>query len=664
MTKKNKNKKFKFKKKKIDYPENNPIEELMNLYQEEEDDIEDQVYIEEEKKENENEENDSTMLKGIIESKRKKRRRNILIVIFFILLIFAGAALTGFLYFEQLKPKDKESIDITILGPDKIKIGETFEYKIVYKNTGDIKLINNRLSVQYPHGFIVEKTSPETANHSWQIDSLGVLDAGEIKITGKIIDDLSIEQKLNVNFTYTPENFNSEFTKNSSYSSFIEAPNINIENNTLANVSLGQKFEIKTDLKNTGEIAYQDIKIIYTYPEDFELLTTKPEAVEEYNTWQWPILDINLEEQPTVMIEGNFPGDLTFDNDEDRLKKFSYQLLMKGVEDQYYPIMTEEFEIKIIDQAITSYLIINGSAGNRNIELGENLTFTVVAKNSGDQEYENIKVKAIIASDPIDIFDWDNIDDETLGKIENTDQGKVITWTKDQIEDLSTFSPKDENLITFNLPIKSLDKFTAANMNALKEVAVNALTEIDISTEDSPNIPPIKSSNIDLTLNTDLNLVIKGMYYFNDGTPLGTGPMPPVVGEKTKIQVFWDISNNLHEIENIQISTDLPPYVKWAGNSQAETGEIKYDSDERKITWTINRMPETVNVTGSNFAIEFIPEEDHLDQIIKLTGITTISARDKKTEDTIVKTKNIITSALEYDENVTGEGVVVAEAQE
>jgi hypothetical protein len=629
-----------FKTKEIEYPEQDPVDELMELYKEEKDILD----------------NDDDTFKNVISKQRKKHHKKVLIIFLFILVFLAGSAMAGFLFFSKYQTANTENVNITIEAPEEILIGETFDYIINYENIGNVGLKNNIVKVQYPHGFIVESTDPATSNHSFPLADIRQYQKGKIKITGKIIDSLDNEQKLIAKIDYEPSNFNAKFSKETSFSTIIKKPELDMEINHLANASLGQKIDFEININNKGQIDFDDTKINFIAPEGFEITTTTPSPYED-STWLIP--EINSEKlSHEIKISGNFKTDLVFTNEEQRTQKFNVKFMFLGNEEEYFAVMEEEFEIKIVDQAIASYLIINGSADNKNVSLGDSLTISSIVKNNGTQDYEDVSIQTVIKSSPVDIFDWENITDDKLGKISNTDYGKAIVWTEKQIDNLATFSQKEEQTITVQLPIKKLAEL-GGDINSIADTRITVYTELIFDSEKNPGISGIKSSPIEIRLNSDLSFGTKALYYYEDGTPIGEGPLPMKADQETRLVVFWDLSNQLHELENISVTTMLPEYVSFSNNENVSAGDISYDSSERKIKWQINRLPKSVNEAHASFAITIKPTMSHVGQIIKLTGITTISAKDKETEDLIIKTKNIITSALENDDNAIGDGLII-----
>jgi len=633
---------IKFKKKQIQYPEENPVDELMSLY-------EDEIAPEEKEQE-------QFSLKEIIEQKRRSHRTKMIFLFLFILVLLAAASLAGFFYFNEYKPSANENLRLEIEGPETITTNETFEYKIAYDNIGEVDLNNCKLTVQYPHGFILESSAPESGNHRWELGNLYTYDKGEIVIKGKIIDDTDIEQKLVVNFNFQPSNFHSDFTKSAHFSTVLEKPEMEIISSQLANVSLGQKFEIKAKIDNKSEIAFENIRISFVFPESFEIENQSPETDEE-NTWVFEDL-LERNQSPEILVSGAFKNDLTFSNQESREQNFAITVSIPDADEQYHVIEEKEFTIKIIDQAIATYLIINGSSENKNIELENNLTFSLILKNNGDQTFENISTRAVIDCDPLDILDWEQISEEVQSRLENTDIGKTLTWTGSQIDKLKKFGPGDEEIITFSVPLKSYNDLADESSYSLGQTEITALAQVILSSEADSAVPTIESSPIKLKINSDLYLDSKALYHYEDGNPIGEGPWPPKAGEKTKLNVFWELNNHLHDLEKITVSAKLPENINWAGSKNTSVGEIEYNAIENEVVWTINWLPQSVNTAKSNFAINIEPDQSQIGEIVELLGITTVSAKDKFTDDIIIKTAKNINSTLENDDFVTSAGKV------
>jgi len=640
-----------FKRHDIKAPPKDALKDLVNLYKAAEDEA---SYVDSEKKFF-HEETDP--LRKIIEKKRAHKKRVVFISILISLFILAGTAFAGFLYFSGHRTFKNETLELTIVGPEKAKLGEPIEYQIKYVNTGDVGLEEAKMNIQLPHGFILDKSDPALVNRQININTIKINSTGIITLSGRFIDNLEHEQKMVATLYFIPSNFNSEFSSETSLNTLLELPKVEFNINYPASVTLGQKFNLKIESKNESEYLFEKTKLEVTYPAAFQFLSATPKPIDVNTVWPIEKIMPNSTEKE-IQIAGQFAPELIFQNEAERERPFEIQLLALGVNEQYYVIAEKEIMIKISEQPLQAYLIVNGSTDNKNVSLGKILTYSLVIKNTGAESFSDLKAKVIIKSAPIDIVDWEKIVDNNFGQIESGENGKVIVWTGTDIPKLETLKTKEDLTINFSVPLKSLEQLKSVNAEDLNDTNIESISEIYISDGSETPPPPVKSNPITISLNSNINLETRALYYYTDGTPLGTGPFPPEVGKPTQLHVFWDITNDLHEMQNIEVNSTLPKYITLIGSPNVSVGQFNFDEETNNISWKINSLPKTLKEAHCSFTIEFTPTDKQKGKFLQLTGNTTLTAKDAMTNETIIKTKNIVTTALEQDEFVTGEGLV------
>jgi hypothetical protein len=132
--------------------------------------------------------------------------------------------------------------------------------------------------------------------------------------------------------------------------------------------------------------------------------------------------------------------------------------------------------------------------------------------------------------------------------------------------------------------------------------------------------------------------------------PVGSGPLPPRAGEKTEFKVYWTVTNNLHTLNDVKVEMDLPDHIEWEGKSKASAGNIDYKEDDRKVIWSIGKMPTSVYRLDGQFNISLTPKESDVDKIMVLSTGARISAKDEITGATVEKNEKPGTTKLEDDE--------------
>ena len=107
------------------------------------------------------------------------------------------------------------------------------------------------------------------------------------------------------------------------------------------------------------------------------------------------------------------------------------------------------------------------------------------------------------------------------------------------------------------------------------------------------------------------------------------------------------------------MTTTLPQNVSWTGRKQVGAGELNYNESTHQVTWTINRLPTSITDITTSFEVSVRPREDDLGTFVKLTTESTFEAIDQKTNDSIIISKDPISTDIPWDDLAKGKGVVV-----
>ena len=210
---------------------------------------------------------------------------------------------------------------------------------------------------------------------------------------------------------------------------------------------------------------------------------------------------------------------------------------------------------------------------------------------------------------------------------------------------LAELAPGASGKINFSLKLRD---FSVSDLGA--DTSITSYAQYAINNNQEKISEDNRSNTIKSQINSDLSLSEKILYFNDDNLPVGSGPLPPRVGEKSSFRVFWTIKNNLHDLENAQIVLDLPAGVQWDGNDNTNVGSISYDPDNRRVTWRLGFLPISVYRADAEFNISLTPTESDRDKILVLSPGSLASATDALTKGSIsVKTK-AKTSKLEDDE--------------
>ena len=591
-----------------------------------------------------------------LEVKRKSRWKIILISFVGISILLTAITWLGFIVFNPNYKFNDKSIELNLTGQQSIASGDEVIYILEYKNIEKVALRNVEMILRYPDGFEFDSATPEPTNDfnsSWKIGDLTKGQKGKIEIKGRIIGEVGSLKTINITASFQPENFSSSFKEATSFSSQITSSILEIELDGPEQILTEKKTTYTIKYRNTSDQDLENIQILVLYPQNFVFQESEPEPFSREEDARnlnnkWIVETLAKNQEGEIEITGGYLTD-----DEISEANFTVQIGFLDSESEEFSLQQEQtLKTKLIGQNLTTNLIINGSSQDQPINFGQTLTYSIIYKNLGQQELDDVEITAFIDSD---VLDWDTLDDKNLGIVE----GKKIIWNKNQISELDLVRPIDEGSIDFSIQVKPADDIDLdeTSLRVKSKVKVTLAKIGELEAEDLE----IESNEINSNINTDIQLKAEGRYFNDDNIPVGTGPLPPVVGQTTTFRIYWAIANSLHEVNDVTVSTVLPKGIEWADKYLVGAGAINYSIKDKVVTWSINRISpnKTFDEVDAWFDVSVTPTPQQVKKLLILTDQAVLAATDKVTESEISKIGKAVTSNLEDDPIGGGRGLVV-----
>jgi hypothetical protein len=588
--------------------------------------------------------------------RRKRSRAKMILgglVIFFAFL--AALSWAGFFFFGKGRSFTGEKVGLEISAPASLAGGETMGYVIKYTNGEDVPLGQAEVEVRLPDDFVLGEVSPSASegNNLWQLGSLAAGETGEIKISGSLRGALDSLQAIQAVLTYKPGDFNSEFQKIATAVTKIDNSALGLELTGPERVLSKSEATFKIKYKNNSAAAIRDVKISILAPADFSF----KEKSGEKEISSWDIAEVGAGEEKEIEFSGSFGP--TAEGE----REFKAQIgFVKG--DNFYLQKESNFKTNALVGAMVATLIANGDSKDRTVNFGDTLNYSIAYQNKDKAELGDVEIKMVFESTSRNnkmLLDWTSLKDDSDGLVLGTQlspeirQG-VITWNKKQISSLGKLAPSAEGTINFQIKLKS---FTEFKDWGVKDFAIKSLVTVKIGKMGGEvKEETIESNVINLKVNSDLSFETAARYFNDDNIAVGTGPLPPKVGETTAYRIFWKISNSLHELENLKVSTILPENIKWSNKFEIKAGDLKFDEATREIAWTLNRIPLDIKELEVNFEITVTPAEAEKGKLLTLILDTSLAVGDKSTGGTISKSGGVLTTNLDGDQMAEGKGIV------
>jgi len=574
----------------------------------------------------------------------KSRLTRWLIGTIILLLVISGAAWSGFLFISRGFFNTDKPLVTSIEGPLDVFSGDEATYTISYSNHGDVPLAALEIRASLPPGFELQSTTPEMIReNTWMIGSLSPKSDGKITLKGKFRSAVPSTARIQVFFTYRPANFNSEFQDIQTLSLEIDESVLDLKIDGPEKALSGDEVAYTIDLSNDSDKKSEQIRINTIIPDDFVVSKIEPESSRE-DILRWNLDEILPGETKTITITGSYTSSAQAE------QTISAEALF--IENAGIELLQTKTKITtdVLGGNLTFNLIVNGGTKDQTSEMGKTLRISLDYENKGNETIENATFDLDFSNEDSRLLpiEWVSIE-----LPENLRHGNHLIWNQDIIPDLEKIEPGQSGIIDISLPLlttidptKISDKFTISLSAAVEKIG---------SIEGKHTV---EASPIIITLNSKLKVLTEARYFNENNEPVGTGPLPPEVGKITTYRIYMNLNSNIHDIEEIYMSTNLPPDVTWTGKTEVSDGEINFDHTTRLVTWKINNLKRS-ELANTWFEIAIIPETNDTNAFFKLTNATLAEAVDSFSKDKISEALDILTTELPTDEKAQGKGIVV-----
>jgi hypothetical protein len=570
---------------------------------------------------------------------------------FFLITLVLSA---GWYYFSRYAGQSNSSeIELSITpSADSANDGENFTWTINYANISRVALKNIDLTIALPPQFSVNEFKPVPAiassstNNLWHFDRLEGYEGGKIAITGRFFGKTGERAIINAEMAYTPENFSSEFKKSAVSEALIKGTGIAFTFDNYTSAIVGSEneaivryktfegsrisdFQLEVNSSDNSSIGF--ISKASTTNGDVEHSSIKP------NLWIVKNATTSEKELPVYFLVS-----------QKRTDSMDLDFIFSYTDEKGNQFVIEEKKLSyaLLENNLNVNLVVNGSKDDQGVNFSQPLNYSIYYINKGDAAIGDVILQAVIEGG---LVGWDSLKDENKGRL----SGNTLTWTKEELPALAMIEPNAEGTIDFSVPVLSREAAAGRSSDAIKSYVQ---FKIGSSTEDQ------KDGNLSNTIinkiNSDMAFTERVRYFNEDNIAVGSGPLPPKVGETSSFKVYWTMLTSIHELENARVETVLPSYVSWGGKELTTVGTISYKEDTRTVSWEIGKLPVMPETINAEFSVSITPVEEDRNKIMVILSDTDAKAADTATAAELIKTVKPETTKLEGDEIGRNDGRV------
>jgi len=577
-----------------------------------------------------------------IEIKKEKRTKKILVLMIVFFAFLAASAWAGFFVFKPYARLGGGEVKFEIRGPEKIIAGKETDFDVLVENDSNVPLAETSIFLILPPDFSLIKSDPaaQTPNN-WLLGTLETGGKHTISLRGIVTKEVGGDFLLNATLTYKPANFNSEFQNVASYKAGIGDTILETAIDGPAEVLVGDETSFKIRYKNNGDVRSDGVAVKSVLPENFIFSTST--AV--FNKDGYFLIDkLEPSEEGAFDIFGKFSTGAA--ESEKIVSQIGFWR-----NDNFVLQKESELSVSVLGSDLSLELVINGNS-KEPLRFGDPVYGAIKFKNTSSKSLEGVTVSAVFETLPLsagDLVNWSTFKEPFGAKRQLS---KVI-WDASRVAILNNFNPDEEGNLDFSFNL--IDKPTALQD---KNYQINFYLEATIAKINGRRVDRVvQSQKLIYQLESDLSFKALGRYFDEDNIALGSGPLPPKVGEKTTYRIFWLIKNSLHDLSDVTVRAKLPRNVSFGPRSIVSKGTLSHTEDE--VVWQIGNLSSLISQTEVSFDVGVIPQLGDAGSVLPLLEASEIIAKDTVTGTEIKLTAPQITTEVPDDDEAVGKGAVI-----
>lgn len=525
-------------------------------------------------------------------------------IIFFIFSIIV--VLIAFLFWQKMA-FDKGILKLEIIAPDKVDVGEEFEYVVKYKNNGSIILEAPEMFFEYPQGSILDD--------GVKVKRLGAEELGgniypgqerTVKFKARLLGKEGETKDAKVRVNFQPQDLKIKNEAVSSSTIVLGQLALDLTLDIPQKTGAGKSITVKISYSSGVSYPLKDLSCLIEYPEGFQFSYAKPKGMDN-KQWDEPVL--NESDSKKIEIGGILTG-----QPQDQ-KVFKAKL---GVwQDGNFVILKESVRgVAIVAPSVQFGQKINNQDDYK-INIGDRLHYEVSFRNVGEEE---LKDQALIIKLEGNSLDYNSIK-ATDGVYQKGDNSLI--WDGNQLSELQDLKPGDEGKVEFWIATNK--KWGMKSSSDKNPFVKTKITLGQIKQEFLSKINTVLLAN---------QAVYNDKKYFED-----SGPFPVQAGVKTVFTVEWKVKNYYNDVSNTKMITVLPSGVRFMQDKVIvpEGTKLSYDEGTRQLTWEIGTLIAGTGVISDDSvcAFQLSMEPQTVDTDVLLIGSAQLSGTDLWTGDNL-----------------------------
>jgi hypothetical protein len=573
-----------------------------------------------------------------------------------VLIVFLGVlAWTGLFALQPLRGSHSMGLSLVLHQATTTTLGQEETLLVEWSNEAIQPLATGDIRLSLPPEFHVLSLDPAPTDAKllrWDLGLVPPHATGRIRVTGQFLGGLGdagkVQAVANFRNQNTDRNRQVVVSQETRYEASVLAGSLQLPETVLP----GDPVVMQYSLQNTSQQVLKDLVARISIPDGF-LPTASTTVDAGTRSLEFRIGTLPAQSLTTIQLPGRFaPG-------SGGEAMFAVEAGQKQG-DQFFPIQRGEKRLSVLAGELALRVVANGtSATTISLRPGEPLRILAEYQNTSPETLKNIllnwSIEAIVDGKvvaPATLLDLSHASVNPMAATSTKAKVFTIEYQKEQIAALASLAPgasgRIEVLLPTLLPTKSL-KQAQIRIAAQSQIGAIGSTAVNRKLALTPLV---------IQFTSDAQLSVQPRYYTEEGAPLGSGPLPPIVGKTTTYRVFWIIQKKLHALDHIDITSHLPRVVAWGAKQQTDAGTLIYDETKKEIHWRIDTVPDDVQSLEASFEVQVTPAGVDAGRFAQLLEQTSLRAHDTMTNEWLTQTQPVQTTDLQEDEAAKSKGVV------
>ncbi len=511
---------------------------------------------------------------------------------------------------------------------DRIQSGEPNSYRLHITNNSDVTLVNPRVALNLPAGFVINSsTLPETfhiEDHVIHITDIVPGGSTAFTVDGIIYAIPNEEDHITATLSYTQPGRTEEEIKIVRIVQNLPDSALSIQATLPSTIIANTPVPIAIIIEHKGSTAIPALSLPLFLGSGMTLSNvTSTLGVIDNNTLTIPLLPPNT----PVTIRGEVT--ITVSDDITAVPlRITPSILVNNT-----TIPQNSFEqiVQVVHPAIQ----IAARVGDTALSPGKQTILTLDITNTGDQAFEALELQL-----PLDEhINMTAFRQENIGSY----RGNTFVMTENHSAALANLAPGSSQTIQIVLPLR-----TVLRGNNLRLSFSPTISAVVSGIAEQRRIQKTATSNA-VMVGTHLSIMATSRYYTNEGDQLGRGPLPPQVGKETKYWAIIRIQNTTSRVRDMVLTTRLPNTVVWTDRHSVSHGTpLQYTATNRYIRWDLREILPGQTVSA-NIELAITPTEADRGKVLPLLLPIQVEGFDTFIETQIVQEHSGIDTSLAED---------------